>query len=242
MIKSLLKKNINGMLRLVGLKEKLKTVSCQNYDVIVVSFGGAGTTMLLEFLAPYLKVNHKNSYVDGLKHIYTPEHPILKNNSVEKVIYLMSDPRDSVLSIFRRNYAEDMIAKLQAKHSSPEEYNRIVSEHRSRVTNLADFIEIGDDVFGFKEHWKQWSEGRLDFPVLFINYEKIHDSIEQLLEFLELPTHLKNTLPVRRQRHSTFSELSAKDQAVLNYVYQDMANDIANRPSIFIRKKNKSVS
>ena len=135
-IKSLLQKNINGILRLVGLKEKLKTVSCQNYDVIVVSFGGAGTTMLLEFLAPYLKVNHRNSYVDGLKHIYTPEHPILKNNTVEKVIYLMSDPRDSVLSIFRRNFAEDMVAKLKEKHSSPEEYNKIVTDNTSGVRGL----------------------------------------------------------------------------------------------------------
>ncbi len=233
---SILKKIKAAVFSVFSVEQKLKTVSCQDYDVIVVSFGGAGTTMLLEFLAPYLKVNNRNSYVDGLKHIYSPEHPILKNNSVGKVIYLMSDPRDSVLSLFRRNYAENMMAKLKANHSSPEEYYSIVSENKSGIKKLSDFLEIGDDVFGFKEHWKQWTESTLTFPVLFINYETIHDSIKQILEFLELPVELENSFPPRRQRNSSFEALSSSDRTCLNQIYEEMATDIANRPGTFIRQ------
>ncbi len=223
--------------RKVNSKSEQAGIVQKRFDVIVASYGGAGTTMLLDFLAKHTKVNNLNSFVDGIKHIDTPNHPVLNHYQVRRAIYLVSDPRLAALSLFRRGYAQPMMAKLKSRHTTVEEYKRIAKENQPNVKDLADFLAQGEDLFGFKSHWQQWKEDASPFPVLFVNYDALHDSIDQILDFLGLPASLKGSFPPREHRASKLDQLSEEERTRLDTIYKDLADEIAEAPELFIRSE-----
>lgn len=71
--------------------------------LLVASMGGVATTALLEFLereAP-ASVNPPSGFVNPLKHAERP--PEL--GSIRRALFLVGDPRDSLISLFRRGRA-----------------------------------------------------------------------------------------------------------------------------------------
>lgn len=229
------RQKIERIKRKVAFTLEKRAIIRKQYDVIVVSYGGSGTTMLLDFLAPHMRVNSSNSFVDGIKHINSPDHPVLRYKKIERAIYLVADPREATLSLFRRNYALRMIAKLKAKHSNTEEYRRFVETYQPNILNLSDFLQRGEDLFGFRKHWQQWHEDTASFPVLFVRYDALHDSIAEILEFLGLPARLKDDFPSRRQRATRLNELTIEDRRRLDRIYEDMATEIAEAPNLMRR-------
>jgi hypothetical protein len=212
-----------------------KELIAKRYDAIVVSYGGAGTTMLLEFLAPHMRVNSHNSFVDGIKHINSPDHPVLRHKKIKRAIYLVTDPREATLSLFRRNYALRMMAKLHAQHGNADDYRRFIDNYRPDVESLDDFLQLGEDLFGFKKHWRQWHENAAPFPVLFIRYDALHDSLEEILQFLGLPGNLKNSFPAKKPRTTCLSELIFEDRQRLDRIYGNLAIEIAESPNLVAR-------
>jgi hypothetical protein len=68
-------------------------------DAVVVSYGGSGWAFLLEFLRRRLRVNASNSWLDRIKHINSPNHPILELYEVRRALYLYGDPRAALVSL-----------------------------------------------------------------------------------------------------------------------------------------------
>lgn len=66
--------------------------------ILVSSWGGVGTTMLLEFLSGVCEVNPARGLVNPLKHALEPPH------GAERAIFLFGCPATSLWSLFRRGY------------------------------------------------------------------------------------------------------------------------------------------
>jgi hypothetical protein len=191
--------------------------------------------MLLDFLGPHLKVNDRNSFVDGIKHIDSPNHPVLRRYKVKKAIYLVSDPRETVLSLFRRNYAMNMLTKLRTQHSTPQEYSQALEASKPEIESLAEFLSNGKDLFGFEQHWRNWQTAGLRFPVMFVRFEALHRSFDRILEYLELPEELEKSFPAWRPRASKLDSLTERENEQLDRIYRSLAEQIIDGPDFFIR-------
>ena len=78
-------------------------------DVVVSSFGGVMSTVLIKWIEKYKNTNgHGNG--DNLKHAL---YPPLSTNPNVRLVYIFDDPILSVLSLFRRQSSQEN--KLGAK-------------------------------------------------------------------------------------------------------------------------------
>jgi hypothetical protein len=205
------------------------------YDVVVVSFGGSGTTFLLKYLATHLKVNSSDSSADGIKHASSPHHPIFRRYRVGRVVYVFDDPRLAAISLFRRDYASHMIPKLNAWHASPKSYKQYIDAHRSSVT-FDEFLERQEDLFGFEKHFRRWlGDDAVPFPVMGVRFSSLHDNLRPLLDFLHLPAALAETFPPRRERAASLEFLSGTQRERIEALYGELAREIREMPPVVYR-------
>jgi len=184
---------------------------------------------MLHWLRQWITVNHPRSFEDGLKHLGGPTHPALDKVEVDRVVLLVADPRETVLSLFRRGYSDAMPAKLASHHRTPREYSQFVADNR-RSLSFEAFLEAGVDSFGFEQHWNDWSCRTHPRPTMIVRYEHIPEALPSLLEFLGLPGHLLSEFPAWTPRQSSLEQLSTLERTRLHHIYGDLANRIAAEP------------
>ena len=78
-------------------------------EIVVVSGGGSGTTMLIRTLARFTTVNRDDD-LDGLKH--RPRPPKLKSKAPKKIIFIRASPEQQVRSLNRRGTLRFQALKL----------------------------------------------------------------------------------------------------------------------------------
>lgn len=192
----------------------------KNLDLLVVSHGGSGSTLLAKFLGNHIKVNSPVSTDDGLLHCSTPDHPLVKIANPKRIIYVYDDPRLSVLSIFRRNLHIGMQAKLRYFGSSPNEYRRVIARYQATVKSLDEFFEKGYDCFGINSFWQNWSRSWSDVPLMLLSYDGIWQNLGQILEFSGVSGRDDRTLfPAKSQRAGNLGEISSERLQIFNSIY-----------------------
>ena len=198
-------------------------------DVIVVSFGGVGTTFLIEFLSKYLKVNDAGD-MDKIKH--SPLPPISFNKKV-KYIYVYGNPQLTVVSLFRRGFHFRQSIKLQkwnGKKASP-----IPPE-----MSLSEYAKTGMDKFYLERHFYNWFTKYLSpHQTLFIRYESLFEHIAELLDFLELPKECINEFPSKIIRNSSVEDIPLEIKRDLDSIYGKFSNELNKLNDVVIRQKEK---
>lgn len=184
-----------------------------NIEIIVTSFGGVGTSFLLDFINKN-KLANSTSDLDFFKH--SPIPPITFNKKV-KFIYIYGDPMLATVSLFRRGYHHYQSKKLLF-------YKNI--KPISKKTTLEEYAQGRIDKFCFEEHFFNWREKFLTHPTCFIRYDKIHEVKEHLIEFLELPKSRINDFPEFKERNSDINALDNKTINGLNYLYGDFTKKL----------------
>lgn len=160
----------------------------KNPEVLVCSYGGVGTTMLMVHLRKHgLKTNHPKDG-DGLKHSLTPPNI----PSVKKAVYLFGDPVDAHASLKRRHFLERQKEKLHSKENQKE-----------------------GDPMGFEQHMSNWLEAERLYPVMFIRFESLWEFEDQLNLFLNLDASTK--LPAKKSRKSTDSDKAGSLRLYRNF-------------------------
>ena len=186
----------------------------EKIDTIVSSYGGVGTTFLLNFLSNYKNTNDSNDS-DGLKHLKNP--PTNLHRDI-KFIYIYGNPILATISIFRRNYHFKQSLKLQKQTN--KKINVI-----PREMCLEEYASEGIDKFLFEDHFYNWYDKAI-YPTFFVKYEKLHNVIRPLFNFLEIPEKYLNCFPTSTTRQSSLKDISLKTQKELHKLYGRFNNDL----------------
>ena len=95
------------------------------------------------------------------------------------MLYLVGEPRDAVLSIFRRDYQIGHFRSLNG--TEPD------ADARRRLESLETFLAAGVDDFALTDHLEGWLEHPEGYPVLFVRYEWLSESWSEIAAFVGLP-------------------------------------------------------
>ena len=191
----------------------------QKLDVLVVSFGGVGTTFLMRFLQKYLTVNDPDDR-DGLKHLPVVPQTL---NPRTKIIYIYGNPVHAARSLFRREYHYAQAKKNGNPSLLPLE------------TTLVDYAKNGSDELYLTPQFNEWHDHfQHPNPILYIKYETIHDHIPELLTFLEFPGYLRIDFPKKRQRSSQTNDHSEPTDTQLENIYAQLSQTMDALPAAVI--------
>lgn len=193
--------------------------------MIVVSYGGVGTTFLLDFISNFRRTNCRGD-TDGLKHLPIP--PVAGGNHT-KCVYVYGDPILATISLFRRGFHHAQSVKLLR-------YTRPRVSPISKQETLAGYAASGVDRFMFRRHLCNWHSRYLTMPTLFVRYDTLWDNIETLVEFLELPEGSGRAFSPRRVRESRPDEIDERTVQGLQSMYGAFAEDLKRRKDVEVRE------
>jgi hypothetical protein len=194
-----------------------------NLDLVISSFGGAGTTLLINFFNNYFRTNSYRDY-DRLKHLPYPPLSFKKN---QKFIYLFGDPVHATISLFRRNFHRSQSKKIL-------DGLRIKQQPLPTVITLEEYASQGVDRFYLRDHFMNWYRSSHSHPILFIRYETLYQNLDTLFEFLNLPEDLVSTFPPYKERQSYNHELPEDTLSKLHEMHHDFIEELKLMPDVKI--------
>lgn len=146
------------------------------HNIQVTSCGGVGTTSLCRHLASLgCHLPPGNDWGVSKHQRFPPGCDVVPAGF--RGIYLFGDPRNSVVSLFRRN--------IQFRH-----FRRIFEREPDEAVidalgSLDAYVSFGRDLYRMEEHLENWRL-RAEFPVLFIRQEVLSASWKSIAIFLGL--------------------------------------------------------
>jgi hypothetical protein len=175
------------------------------YEVLIVSSGGSGCSYLNDKISKFFCTNPTNN-LDNLKHLYCPKSHLLNYNKINKIIFVYNDPLLSILSHFRRGWAE-----MQHKQICPIENHIDYNFLKSKEAYFDYVIKYKKDGFGIINHANRWKNYS---PCLFVDMRDTVDCQNKISNFLNEPIKLES-----KQRYSSLSE--APDEVIELYKMWD---------------------
>ncbi len=223
-------KRISKQLRLLFVARRCTNLILNdpiNYDAVIASHGGCGTTMLLEFLA-------KQCYTVNRPYLCPKPYHCLKHAGAPlagrvhsaRFIYLFSNPLAAVRSLYHRAYAFEHAVYMHAG------LRRLF--YPAVAKTLKGYAEQGKDTLLIERHFNSWYQARLSKPVLLLRYETLWDNLGVLFDFLELPAAARNHFPKCRQRTSITATLPPEVTAGLNRIYGKFVEKLEMLPDYII--------
>jgi len=197
-------------------------------EVLVISFGGVGTSFLLKEIAKYKKTNSPGDR-DYCKHLTIPP---LGGPPNLKVIYIFGDPILATISLFNRRFHCSQSIKLQR-------FYRAGFLIPNKMT-LEAYAKKGKDGFFFERHFNNWYEKHQRYPTLFLKYENLFDNIDTISEFLNLPPEFSENFPEKKVRNSDFISHSAETIKGLESLYGNFRDRLNDRKPVEILPEKQS--
>jgi hypothetical protein len=150
------------------------------HRVQVTSLGGSGTTAITaSFLEAGLDLPPGPAQWPH-KHLRRP--PVADEvPDGFRVVYPVGDPRDAVLSVFRRGIQDGHwralhLESLEADTATP-----------TRLADLDTFLDAGIDDFELTDHLRGWLDHPPGYPVMFVRFDLIDEAWDELASFVGLP-------------------------------------------------------
>lgn len=160
----------------------------KDLQAVVISPGGVGTTMLIEHMGKFLRVN-RNDDGDHLKHV--PRLPHRLPGGL-KILFVHGDADDVVASIRRRGWIPRHGSKLGSVGS-------VVGFGGARLAALRAAVIRQID----------WFQANPRPDVMLIRYEELWDQTDRIAEFLGISDRaFVKDFPTRRRRTGAPAEAS----------------------------------
>ena len=198
-----------------------------HHTVQVTSFGGAGTSMLCRFLERNgadlprtVAPNNVEKDWAPWKHMRTPPPDQWVPDDF-RAIYVVSDPRNAVVSVFRRGY---QYAHAQRIDGAVEQFYPSM--------DLSEYLTLGTDPFRLEDHFEQWTKCNRDYPILIVKYDRLWDRIEKIVEFAGLSDDVKHDFPERRARSSDWQDLPEPEKTRIDDLLGPLARKIRSLPPL----------
>jgi hypothetical protein len=196
-----------------------------HHRVQITSFGGSGTTALYEHL---LDAGVDVPTTPGsfpFKHQRVPP-PSGSVPAGFRVLYPFGDPRNAVVSVFRRGFQGGHYRGMRLRKPPPEVDDRLAT--------LEQFLAAGIDDFEMEDHFDRWHESNAcDYPVLFLRYEDLLNNWPAVREFAGLRDDVE-CLPVR-PRASEWQNLPPAQRERVDEMYGPFARRLEALPAVEIR-------
>lgn len=199
-------------------------------DVYVCSFGGVGSTTLVNFLSQQGLTVNLLSDVDGYRHLHKP--PKALPTAGTRVVYLYGNPLEAVCSHYRRGWAYHQASKTNPRLSG-------LVRHDLFPKTFVEYYTQGVDLFGLESHLRSWLNDPVDYDILFVKYENLFD--------FEVAQAMVKYLVLGKRSHHDLGQL-ARDfvalkrerqcqvpQEALTSMYVDMQQEILDLPPLFVR-------
>ena len=153
-----------------------------------------------------------------------------------RVVYLVGDPINAVISLFSRNFARFACSRLTCDKLSRDSFNE--------SWELRDYLEHGKDLFQLEEHFDNWvnCQSTLPYPILVVKYEQLETVKEQVCEFLMVDSSDRNRFPTIRDRSSNSDNLSNRDQELFESIYGELRERILRLPDTLLRPAGQKIS
>lgn len=167
-----------------------------------------------------------------------------------RVVYLHGDPRNAVVSFFGRRTGRHERHGFDGKAGNPSpdwplRHCRNLGgdwQALSADWDLGRFLDHGRDLFRLEEHYRNWREGPLPWPVLFVRFEEHRDHLPAILDFLGLPRAAAGRFPPVVPRSSDWTQRSAAERDGLERLYGPLAARLAAEPPVLLRPAGGAVS
>ena len=142
-------------------KELAEIINRQKMELWICSYGGSGTNWLKKNLKKKYRINTK-IWDDKLCHYIRP----IDKLSINYAIYIYADPLFAVISQIRRNLSKRNFYKMIPKENANLKYS--VRKFFEKIT----------------EQMRNWLNAEVNYPILFIKYEKINENINNIFKEL----------------------------------------------------------
>lgn len=193
------------------------------HTVQVTSFGGSGTTAVCRHLLDAGVDLQPGPGQWPFKHRRWPP-TVDEVPPGFRVLYIVGDPRDAVLSIFRRTLQFGHYRSLHRKEPD--------ATVRARMASLETYLAAGVDDFELDDHVSRWLSHPPGYPVMVVRYERIHEVWPEVHEFVGLdPTH--PPLP-QRERRNDWRVIPAPQREQLDAIYGALARRIEALPPVHV--------
>lgn len=153
------------------------------HTVQVTSAGGVGTTAMiahLEFLGLDLPTTPD---CFPYKHQRQPPDADEVPDGF-RVLYVYDDPRDAVVSLFRRHSVRPGEELLRGLYQ--DFFGELPADAVAAVESFESYLAVGEDHLGLYEHFTNWLHHPPGYPVLFLRFGSLPDSWSRVAEFLGL--------------------------------------------------------
>lgn len=194
------------------------------FTVQVTSFGGVGTTALYAHLESLGVDVPRASDWGWPKHQRIPPHRADVPEGF-RAVYVFGDPRDAILSVFRRGYEIWHYERMQLPESAP------TGRAEAALRSTADFARSGFDPYKIDEHLGNWL-AVVDVPVLFIHHEVLSTRWEAIRAFIGLPV-AATPLPSNQRKTDWRSEPDEIRDGFTS-IYGELAEFIGRLPRVFL--------
>jgi hypothetical protein len=191
------------------------------HTVQVTSFGGSGTTALCAHLLDAEVDLQPGPAQWPFKHRrQTPTAQEVPEGF--RVLYLVGDPRDAVLSVFRRGIQDGHYRGLREEAPPPD-----VAE---RLRSIETFVAAGVDDFLLADHVHGWLHHPPGYPVMVMRYDDLGVIWPEVAAFIGLPADWP-ALEIR-SRASDWRDQPAPIRDGLTAMYGDLAELIESLPPV----------
>ena len=183
----------------------------------ISSFGGSGTSMLCRFLEQKDIGLPKVVEADWApwKHMRHPplDHTVQQNF---RALYLVADPRDAILSVFRRGYQHWHIQRMEGD---------VLSWNYS--WDLEQFLAHRYDHFKIEEHFDNWTKDHRRYPIMIVKYDALWRHLPEVFGFIGAPLESIAEFPQWKERNVNWRMERKEIRDALNLLYGDLAEEIA---------------
>ncbi len=186
-----------------------------DHTVQITSYGGTGTTALYRtFIDGGLSIPKGPGQWPFKHRRIAPEASEVPDGF--RVIYLIGDPRDAVVSLFRREY---QVGHYQALHEQLLDPSMAES-----MSSIEAFTAKGEDHFALADHFNGWRNHPGGYPVMILRYEYVVSVWREICEFVDLDVDLPP--PTWRKRRSDWTTLESPTRERLDGMYSALAKRV----------------
>jgi hypothetical protein len=185
--------------------------------------------MLYRFLEKHGKQTPKSHDRIPWKHQSSPPSDSQVSSGF-RAVYLFSDPRNAVVSIFRRGIQHFHLSRL-----SDAVGGWGVATRDPESWPLSTFLDHGVDLFDMETQYDNWTNADRDYPIMILRFEALWDRLPEVFAFLGIPSESVRDFPSYRERHSNWkTDLAAEEREKLNHIYGNLAQRIHSRRDLVI--------